>query len=86
MSIQCIESFASREYEERLEEDVRSHIVRNSIHVLRMNDRGGYTVPAEGLYPFQVTQSLYTYIYIYTYILLLLAVAMLECRGSCYRM
>ncbi|KAG0570884.1 hypothetical protein KC19_6G194700 [Ceratodon purpureus] len=35
------------------EEDKRASIVRESMEVLRMNDRGGYTVPAEGLYPFQ---------------------------------
>ncbi|XP_024386377.1 mannosylglycerate hydrolase MGH1 [Physcomitrium patens] len=52
-SLHRLFSVGHLEYEERLEEDVRSHIVRNSIHVLRMNDRGGYTVPAEGLYPFQ---------------------------------
>ena len=46
-----------RKPEAQLDEDVRSHIVRDSIRVLRMNDRGGYTVPAEGLYPFQVTNS-----------------------------
>ncbi|KAG0627568.1 hypothetical protein M758_2G211000 [Ceratodon purpureus] len=45
--------FSSTEHlnpDAQLEEDAR---VRDSIQVLRMNDRGGYTVPAEGLYPFQ---------------------------------
>lgn len=35
------------------DEEIREHIVERSIEVLRMNDRGGYTVPAKGLYPFQ---------------------------------
>jgi len=39
--------------EEELEGYVRAHVVRDSMEVLRKNDRGGYTVPAEGLYPFQ---------------------------------
>eukprot|EP00850_Spirogloea_muscicola_P000822 SM000003S11067 [mRNA] locus=s3:623499:626531:- [translate_table: standard] len=36
-----------------LEQSVRSHIVDESMDVLRMNDLGGYTIPAKGLYPFQ---------------------------------
>lgn len=40
--------------EDQSEEEKRAAIVRESMEVLRMNDRGGYTVPAEGLYPFQV--------------------------------
>ena len=43
------------DHEEQSEEEgKRANIVRESMEVLRMNDRGGYTVPAEGLYPFQV--------------------------------
>ncbi|KAJ7284301.1 hypothetical protein O6H91_Y338700 [Diphasiastrum complanatum] len=39
--------------EEQLENDVRAHIVEEAIRVLRSNDYGHYTVPAQGLYPFQ---------------------------------
>jgi len=41
------------EDENELEQSIRGHIAQDSMEVLRTNDRGGYTIPAEGLYPFQ---------------------------------
>eukprot|EP00271_Cylindrocystis_brebissonii_P017531 TRINITY_DN4599_c0_g1_i1.p1 TRINITY_DN4599_c0_g1~~TRINITY_DN4599_c0_g1_i1.p1 ORF type:complete len:562 (+),score=114.86 TRINITY_DN4599_c0_g1_i1:253-1938(+) len=35
------------------EERVRVNVVEQSMDVLRANDRGGYTIPAKNLYPFQ---------------------------------
>jgi hypothetical protein len=49
--------YMCREHENELEQSSRTHIVRDSMDVLRTNERGGYTVPAEGLYPFQVQIS-----------------------------
>lgn len=49
--------YMCREHENELEQSIRRHIVMDSMEVLRTNDRGGYTVPAEGLYPFQVQIS-----------------------------
>jgi hypothetical protein len=46
-----------REHESELEQSTRNQIVKDSMEVLRSNDRGGYTVPAQGLYPFQVQIS-----------------------------
>eukprot|EP00897_Mesotaenium_endlicherianum_P000330 jgi/Mesen1/10298/ME000079S09719 len=36
-----------------VELNAREQVVESSMDVLRMNDLGGYTVPAKGLYPFQ---------------------------------
>lgn len=47
-----------RKSQDELEKSARAHMVQESMEVLRMNDRGGYTVPAENLYPFQVSQNL----------------------------
>ena len=47
-----------RKSQDDLEKNARAHMVQDSMEVLRMNDRGGYTVPAENLYPFQVRQIL----------------------------
>jgi hypothetical protein len=49
--------YMCRENENELEQSIRRHIVMDSMEVLRTNDRGGYTVPAQGLYPFQVQIS-----------------------------
>ncbi len=49
--------YMCREHENELEQSTRDQIVKDSMEVLRSNDRGGYTVPAEGLYPFQVQIS-----------------------------
>ena len=42
----------------QLELTVREHVVEAAMDILRNNDLGGYTVPAKGLYPFQVPPSL----------------------------
>ncbi len=49
--------YMCRENENELQKSIRNHIVTDSMEVLRSNDRGGYTVPAQGLYPFQVQIS-----------------------------
>lgn len=43
-----------RAVQKQLKEAVREHTVEEAMAVLRANDLGGYTIPASGLYPFQV--------------------------------
>ncbi|KAJ7178898.1 hypothetical protein O6H91_22G068300 [Diphasiastrum complanatum] len=52
-SLHRLFSLGNIKSEQELDEHARTQIVEDSIYVMRMNDFGGYTVPAQGLYPFQ---------------------------------